>query len=1029
MNLPEISVKRPVAMSMVALIMMVLGVVAFERLGLDFFPDLQFPEVNVITTYPGASSAEIETLITKPLEEAVATVAGVRKVKSSSREGSSLIQAELEWGSNMDLIAQDVRNMIDIAYDLLPDDVDRPMVLKGNVDMIPILYYGVYSKTGRDLRNLRKLIEDQVEKRLDSLSGVASASVTGGLDREILVDIDKNRLKAHGLSLNDISRVIRSQNRDIPGGHLVQGTREFVVRTLGQYKNASAIADTVITVSDGRPVYIKDVADVKDLYKEKRDRSKANGVDSVIFWVTKESGANTVEVVDVVRKELAKIEKTLPPDVVIVNAWDMSKLVRDSVAQLKKTVLWGSLLTVIVLYIFLRNIRTTLTLFISIPFAVITTFVAIYFGGYTLNLITLSGLALGVGMIVDNSVVVLENIFRHLEMGEDRKTAAKNGATEVSMAITASTLTSVIVFVPLIFAQGLAGEFTKPLGLTVAFALLASLFVALTIVPMLASKVLVLGKPKGQNFFKKMVDRYRRVIGFSLNNRKLMVVLAFVILILSIAAMGMIKGEYLSRIDEPYATGVIKLAPGTSLDETLKYVDKFEELLMKQPEFKSIISLTGLSDLSKVDLSNAAGPAGVNESEIFLELCPPSERSRTSAEFLRDMLKELPKLVDGTCYFMQTMDYFTMGGDRPIEIKIFGSDLDVLKRLSDSTEVFLKSLTGVIEVDKSLRMGKPELKIEVDREKASLMGITAGMVAETVDAAFLGRKVSKYREGGDEFDIRVRFAKEDRATFRDLESITIQSPMGFQVNLSSLAVIQEGYGPIEIKREDRERFATIRGNYSPDEADLGAIREKIEAYFENNPLPEGCFYKFGGSIEDMSEMKNAMIFIMVLIILLVYMVMAAQFESFAHPLAIMVSVPLAFIGAALALLLTGNSLSVMSSIGIMMLIGIVVNNGIVLIDYVNQLRAKGMEKHAAIKQAGVDRLRPILMTTLTTSLALTPMAISTGDGAALFAPLAITIFGGLLTSTFLTLVIVPSVYSLIDGASERINNFARGLRD
>lgn len=1021
MNLPDISVRRPVTISMVALILMVLGGVAFERLGLDFFPDLQFPEVNVITTYPGASSEEMETLVTKPLEESVATVAGVHKVKSSSREGTSLIQAELQWGSNMDLVAQDIRNMIDIGYDLLPDDVERPLVLKGDVDMIPVLYYGVYSKTGRDLRNLRKLIEDQVEKRLDALPGVASAAVTGGLDREILVEVDRDRLEAHGLSIDDISRVIRAQNRDIPGGHLVQGSREFVLRTLGQYKTADAIADTVITVSGGKPIYIRDIAGVRDLYKEKRDRSKANGQDSVIFWITKESGANTVEVVDTVREELARIEKDLPPDVVLVNAWDMSKLVRDSVNQLKKTVMWGSLLTVIVLFLFLMNIRTTLTLFISIPFAVITTFVAIYFGGYTLNLITLSGLALGVGMIVDNSVVVLENIFRHMEMGEDRKTAAKNGATEVSMAITASTLTSIIVFVPLIFAQGLAGEFTKPLGLTVAFALMASLFVALTIVPMLASKVLVLGKPNGRNFFKKLVARYQVVIDFSLHNRTVMVLAAFIILILSVVALGMVKSEYLSRIDEPYATGVVKLAPGTSLDETLKYVDKFEKLIMKQPEFRSIISLTGLSDISKVDLSNAAGPAGVNESEIFLELCPSAERSRTSAEFLRDMLKALPELVDGTCYFLQTMDYFTMGGDRPIEVKIFGSDLSVLQTVSTGAEQFLKSLDGVIEVDKSLRMGKPELKIDVDREKASLMGITAGTVAETVDAAFLGRKVSKFREAGDEYDIRVRFAKTDRDSYRDLENITIQSPLGFQVALSSIAAISEGYGPLEIKRENRERFATVRGNYTPDQADLGAIREKIEQYFENNPLPEGYFYKFGGSIEDMGEMKNAMIFIMVLIVLLVYMVMAAQFESFSHPLAIMVSVPLAFIGAALGLLITGNTLSVMSSIGIMMLIGIVVNNGIVLIDYVNQLRAAGMEKHAALKQAGVDRLRPILMTTLTTTLALIPMAISTGEGAALFAPIAITIFGGLLTSTFLTLVIVPSVYSLIDGAAARIS--------
>ncbi len=1026
MNLTEISIRRPVTATMIMLIMMVLGMVSFDRLGLDFFPDLQYPEVAIITTYPGASSEEIETLITRPLEETAATVSGVRKVKSSSREGVSLIQVELEWGSNLDLIAQDVRNMMDITYDMLPDQVERPLVVKSDMDLMPVLYYGVFSTTGRDLRNLRKLVEDQLEKRVETVPGVASVTISGGLEREILVEVDRKRLEAHGLSLDDIIRVIRMQNRDIPGGHITQGTREYVLRTIGKYKHPRDIANTIVTVKDGRPVYIKDVALVKDSHKEIRNLSKTNYLDSIIFWVTKESGANTVQVVDAARKEIAKVEEALPPDVQIRDVWDTSKIVRDSVMQLRTTVLFGGLITVCVLLLFLWSVRTTLTLIISIPFAIITTFIAIYFADYTLNLITLSGLALGVGMIVDNSVVVLESIFRHIEQGETPREAARKGASEVSMAITASTLTSVIVFVPLIFAQGVAGEFTKPLGLTVAFALFASLLVALTIIPMLASRILKSdGQQKERQFYDKLASRYKRVIGFGLAHRGLVVMGAFGVFVISIVGMGMVKQEYMPKLDEIYTTCVMKLAPGTSLEETYKFVSRVEQAVMKRPEFRSIISLTGLSDSSKFDLASGAGPAGVNEAELFYEITPKGKRDITSTRFNQTVVESIPELAEGSCYFMQTTDYFTRGGDRPVVVNLFGSDLQVLKQESDRLETFFREAEGIVNPDKSLRMGKPELKIDVDREKAAHMGITAGQVADTVDAAFLGRKVTKYREGGDEYDIRVRFTKSDRRTMQDIENIAISSPMGFQINLADVATIYEGKGPIEIKRENQERMAAVSANYDSEKLDLGGVREAITGFFQQNPLPEGYFYKFGGSIEDMGEMASTMLLVLVLIILLVYMVMAAQFESLIHPLAIMAAVPLAFIGVAVGLLATGNSLSVMSYIGIMMLVGIVVNNGIVLIDYINQLRAAGIAKNEAIIKAGATRLRPILMTTFTTCLAIVPMAVSRGEGSELFAPIAITIFGGLLMSTVLTLVIVPSIYSLIDGATVRVKSWVK----
>ncbi|MCK4830177.1 efflux RND transporter permease subunit, partial [bacterium] len=391
---------------------------------IDFFPDIQFPETSVITTYPGVASHEIETMVTRPLEEAVAAVEGVRKVKSTSREGLSIIKVEFKWGTNLDTAAQDIRNMMELAVDALPDEVDRPLVLKADIDMMPILYYGIYSTTDRDLRNLRKLIEDNVEKRLLNLPSIASVTIAGGLEREILVNVDRNRLKAHNLSINDIIETIRAQNKDIPGGHITRGTEEFIVRTTGKYKNVQQIADTVVKVENGIPVYIKNIATVEDSHKEIRHYSKTNMRDSVIMWVTKESGANTVEAVDIVRKELEKIKTTLPPDIEILDVWDTSKIIGDSVARLLETALWGGSIAFLVLLLFLWNLRTTITLNISIPFAVITTFIALYFADYTLNIITLSGLALGIGMIVDNSIVVLENIFRHLQQGKDKKEAA-----------------------------------------------------------------------------------------------------------------------------------------------------------------------------------------------------------------------------------------------------------------------------------------------------------------------------------------------------------------------------------------------------------------------------------------------------------------------------------------------------------------------------------------------------------------------------------------------------------------------------
>jgi HAE1 family hydrophobic/amphiphilic exporter-1 len=1018
MNLPEISIKYPVTTTMLVLIVMVLGIVSFTRIGVDFFPSIDFPTAAVLTRYPGAASEEIETLITRPLEGAIASVNGIKQLKSTSQEGYSLIQAEFRWGMNLDFAAQDIRNMMEMVVSRLPDEAERPIVFKNDMDLMPIIFFGVISKTDRDLKNLRKLIEDTVEKSLENLPGVATVVVMGGLDREILVEVDKDRLKAHNLSLAEIKRVIREQNKDIPGGHFTKGNREFIVRTFGKYGSIEQISKTIVKTENGYPVYIKDVATVRDLYKEVRSHGRLSQKEAVIFYVTKETGTNTVEVADRVFKELEELRKLLPPDVVIEDVFDSSKLVRDSYESLGVAVQYGAVLTIIVIFLFLFNIRATLTLAFSIPFAIIATFVAIYFVNYTLNLITLSGLALGVGMMVDNSIVVLENTFRHLEKGTDRKVAARVGATEVSMAITASTLTTVIVFLPLIFAQGLTGQLTKPLGLTVTFSLTASLIVALTLVPVISSRIMKI-RPgvKEERFYDRLKVIHQKTVAYALEHKVATIISTLIIFVLSIFLLKFAGAEFLPKLDEIYTTAVLRMEQGTPLEETTSFVNKIEKAIMEEPESRSVMSMIGISEASQFDLIIGSGPTGVNEAELFYEIAPKRERKRSGIEFMEIIRSKIPRLTNGTFFFLQTTDYMTLGGERPIEIKLFGRDLYELKRLSDAIMEKLKGVRGVTDLENSLKMGKPEFQISVDRDKASSMGITVNEIADTIETAFLGKEVTKYRDAGDEYDIRVRFSEKDRESDESLADVLITSPKGFQVNLSDIAQIREGMGPIKIQREDQQRKAVVSADIYG--RDMASVMTDLRKSLATLSIPEGYFIKLGGSLKDVQELQVTMFWTLLLVILLVYMVMASQFESLFHPFSIMFTVPMALIGISLALVISGTTVNIMSFIGMMILIGIVVNNGIVMIDYINQLRAQGMEKMAAIVEGSSIRLRPILMTSLTTIFALIPMIVSRGEGSELFAPLGITLFGGMITSTFLTLLVLPVIYSLIDTVGEK----------
>ncbi len=1023
MKIPEFSVNRKVTTAMLAMILVVLGSIAFTELGLDFFPELEFPTVSVITTYSGASSEDIENTITRPLEQITGTVNRVKKVSSTTTEGVSVIMMEFEWGTNLDFAAQDVRDQIGLYENFLPEEASKPLVVKFNMAQFPIIFGGITSDM--PTKDLMDLIEDEVAPRLERIDGVASVMVYSTDVREILVDIDKTALESRNLSMDQILLALRMENLNLPAGHIIERHSEFLVRTLGEFKSVVDIEDTVVgTTMTGQPVYLRDVAEVKDTLKDSRFRARIQGTDGVIYMISKRSGANTVTAANAVNKELEVVKKMLPPDVEIIPWMDQAEMIQMVTRQTGKNALVGGLLAIFFILLFLRNWRPTFTIALAVPLSVITTFIAMYLAGYTLNLLTIGGLALGVGMLVDNSVVVIENIFRHLEEGADKKDAAKRGASEVGMAITASTLTTIAVFFPMIFAKGITGKMTQALALSIAFSLLASLFVALTIVPMVASIIFKKGnsdnvvsklKMKTREF-GRMRDIYRNMLNKTLRRRGLVLSVTLGVFLLSFFLISFVGTEFMPTQDQDMILIKVKLPVGTSLDETDRVVRMAEDIVATFPEVESISAQVGSQ--AEENPSDAAGggfaASGTNEGLLWIGLVGQLERERSDLEVLEEIRKKLPKMKN-VKFEALDMNQMMMGGaTAPIDIKIFGSDLDVLKGIGNTIIARIQDVEGLRDVIHTMAEGKPEYQITVNREEASRMGLMVSQVANAVQTASLGRIATRFREGSDEIDIRVRFNAEYRDTLDDIRNIPIMTPTNQMIRLDQVASITEGEGPIQITRENQARNISVLANIVG--RDLGSvaadIRERLVP-IEQTLLP-GYFIEIGGQYEDMKEAIQIMLGAFALAVLLVYMIMASQFESFKHPFIIMFTIPLGFIGVVLALLISGKPIGLPVMIGFVMLAGISVNNGIVMVDYINQLKRRGIEKKEAILQASSVRLRPVLITALTTIMGMLPMALSTSQGSEMRAPMAITVVGGLVATTFLTLFVVPIIYSYFD---------------
>ncbi len=1007
---------------MLAMILVVLGSIAFTRLGLDFFPDIEFPTVSVVTSYRGASSEDIENTITRPLEQIINSVNRVNKVNSITIEGASVIMVEFEWGTNLDFAAQDVRDQIALYRSYLPEEATDPLVIKFNFSQFPIIFGGITAD--RPTVELKEIIEDEVAPRLERIDGVASVQVFSTDVREILVDIDKAALESLSLSLDQILMALRMENLNLPAGHVVERHSEFLIRTLGEFANVDDIRNTIVgSAQNGQPVYLRDVAGVRDGLKEARFVSRIQKEKGVIYTISKRSGANTVITAEAVKKELARIQQTLPEDVEFWPFMDQADMIQQVIRRTANNALVGGILAIFFILVFLRNWRPTLTIGLAIPLSVITTFIALYLAGYTINMLTLGGLALGIGMLVDNAIVVIENIFRRMEEGEGKEEAAKKGAAEVGMAITASTLTTIAVFFPMVFAQGITGKLTRGLALSIAFALLASLFVALTVVPMVASLIFKANhnnarENKKKVQFERARNAYRRILHNALRRRGWVLAGVLGILLLSFAIVPFLGTEFMPAMDRDMLILRVKMPVGTSLDETNRVAALVENVMAQEPEVKTVsVQVGSAAEEDPSDLAGGFSNAGTHEGVLWVGLLAQDERDLSDLEVLEKIRKKLPELKDVRFEAMDIGQMMMGGATAPVEIKVFGKDIYQLREIADDIVGRIQDVEGLRDITHTFAEGKPEYHIRINREQASRLGLMVSQVANTIQTASLGKVATRYREGNEEVDIRVRFKKQSRDSLDDIKNIPIMTQMNQMIRLNQVASISRGEGPIQINRENQARVVTVQANIAG--RDLGSVVRDIKQRISgvDRGLPPGYFIEFGGQYEDMQEAFIIMAGAFALATLLVYMIMASQFESFRHPFVIMFTIPLAIIGVILALLISGKTVSLPALIGFIILGGIAVNNGIVMVDYINQLKRRGIDKKEAILQGCTVRLRPVLITAFTTIMGMLPMAMSTSQGSEMRAPMAIAVVGGLVATTFLTLFVIPIIYSLFDRVS------------
>lgn len=1017
MKLVRTSIKRPVGVIMFVVVALVLGFISLRDLKVDLFPQMDLPIAVIATSYDGAAPQEIEELVSKPIEAAVGTIQGLEMIQSVSQPNASLVIMQFDYGRNIEDAMNDVREKIDQASAMLPEDANTPMVMRLDPNATPVM---VVSLSGAELSELQDIAELEVQPAIERANGVASATIMGGLVREIQVALDHAKMTNFGITGSQVVQALGAENRSISAGTVERGGQDVQLRINGEYTSVQDIKNTQISLATGETIKVSDIGEVIDTFKEQSSVSQVNGEETLVFSIMKQSDGNTVEVAEEIRKAVDQLNEAFEQrGLKITTIMDTSTYISDSIDSVVDNMVVGGTLAVLILLLFLRSIKTTLIIAISMPIAVISTFTLMYFTGETLNILSMGGLALGIGMMVDSSIVILENIFKKRQEGLSIKEAAIEGGSELAGAVVASTLTTAVVFLPIVFVEGLASQLFRPLALTVVFSLTASLVAALTIVPMLSSKMLgkvVLEDQESKGLFHRMLNKlkdvYGKILEKALKFRKTVIAIVLACLVGSFALVPLIGMELMATGDSGQVNMTVTLQSGSQLEETQAVVNEITERLTP---FKDIIKMNYVSVGGS---TTGIGAGSTSQASFMIELISSTERDMTTKEFVGEVTDELSDIAGAEILVQEGQQGMSTGS--PIQIEITGEELDVLGDLAQQVVWIVEEVDGAINVDSSVSEGRPEVQVVVNREVATAYGLSYQQVMSEVNLAFNGQVATRYKEGGSEYDVRVSLPEESTTTIRDLETLVVRNNQGVNIPLTAVAELKQIQGPTEINRTDQQRGVNVTSDVLG--RDLGSVTQDIQAKIAQIQLPDGYEISMGGQSETMMESFEQLALALALGIFLIYMVMAVQFESFTYPFIIMFSLPTMMIGVLVGLFVSKVSLSITAIIGLIMLAGIVVNNGIILVDYINILRAKGMERMEAIVEAGKSRLRPILMTTLTTVLAMVPLALAIGEGAEQQQPMAVVVVFGLMASTIFTLVFVPVMYVVIDNMSNKTKN-------
>ncbi len=1005
MRLPEISIKRPVFITMVGLALVVFGLVAFPKLALDLFPKVDFPIVNITTKLVGASPEIMEVDVTDVIEETVNTISGVKSITSRSLEEYSIVTVEFYLERNIEQAAQDVRDKVAAVRNRLPKDTEPPVIEKISPEDQPIVWIAVWGD--RSIKDLTHYADKVLKRDIEKIPGVGSVTISGGRTRQVRIWLDRKKMDVASLTAEDVKLALGREHKEVPGGRIENTRTEFIVKTKGEFETPQAFNNMVVTYRHGRLIKLRDIGYAEDGLEDERSLTRFDGKTAVGLSVKRQSGENTVAVAERVKIAVAGIT---PPEGMKLNVtFDQSKFIRRSIEDVQVSLWLGAALAVLIIFVFLRSVRSTLISAVALPVSVIASFAFIQAFGFTLNMMTMLALSLSIGILIDDAIVVLENIYRRMEEGEPPMKAALEGSSEIGLAVMATTFSIVAVFVPVAFMKGIVGKFFYEFGITVTVAVLISLFVSLTLTPMLTSRFLRYRPRHGKLYmflergFDKMYDVYRPLLALALRNRGKVILIALMSVVAGLVMFMLLGKEFLPTEDQ----GRYMVRLETPIDYSLTRADALmrtvDEELRKRPEVQSTFYVTG-SDLTP----------DVNKSRIYVNLKERKDRNIVQI----DAMKQVRDSVAGVSELKTSVELIAMvgGGMRsvPIQLMIQGRELDDLNKRTIAIKDQFAKLSGIVDADTSIETGKPEVRIRIDREQAANFGVSASAIGNTVNTMIGGENVGKYKDEkeGERYDITARLIASEREHPSDLDTLWVRSSTGELVRLRDVTDMQTGKGPTVIMHYNRQRAATLFAGTEKTKPMAEAMKD-LDKIVRQNATPE-ISTRYVGMADAMLDAFKNIAFALIIAVIMVYMILASQFESFVHPFTIMFSLPVSFIGAMGLLMITGERINIYSLIGIIMLMGLVTKNAILLVDYTITLRHQGMERNEALLKAGPVRLRPIVMTTAAMVFGMLPTALKIGEGSESRAPMAIAVIGGLITSTLLTLVVVPVVYTLID---------------